>query len=95
MLPLRSEAHDVCHLRIVAGPSLKGEVMPEKESGHEDSPLWTSQATTAEPFAQLEEPENLDEIIKLVDQQAERDLARRTRPYDTTISQESLARPLK
>lgn len=69
--------------------------MPEKESGREDSPLWTSPATTAEPFAQLEVPENLDVLIEIVELEAKRDLAVRTRPYRTTVGQESLARPLK
>lgn len=59
-----------------------------------DSPLWTQHASTAEPFGQLEIPENLTEIAAQVARDLSSEIKKRVQPYETPVSEEALTKPL-
>jgi hypothetical protein len=59
-----------------------------------DSPLWTNPASNDEPFAHLEVPDNLEELVKRAVTEADRNLKERLKPYKTKIQTLDLLRDL-
>lgn len=57
-----------------------------------DSAIWTSPATTASPFAQLQPPANLDELAEV---ESKKETSERVKPYATPVTQETLRKQLK
>lgn len=91
-----SASESLGRLPIVAGPfEGLGGMMSNESAIKADSPLWTSAATTAEPFAQLPTPDDLAALAAQVEEEVAANIEERVRPYKTQVTQEMLSKPIK
>ena len=69
--------------------------MPTRKIGREDSPIWTQEAGTEEPFAELQPPDNLAELAAQVAEISDPEFDKRVAVYNTPVSQDALTRILR